>query len=331
MVTRAAIGQATRLFGSEVDYCLCTQGINAARVRKILEWADQPVEWWPISDDDNRVLARLLQEAGCRPENFGYWWKWFPERVRPDGPEWILDGDMVIVKKPDWYDKWILGTDLIRVSQDDAESPEIYGNYAHLVNTELMLYSGLISLPAGCRYMSVLEEILTICPLLKGHNGKTDMCEQGVIALTFQKLNATPVPLNEFPFCRAFQDFIDYGIQGDMGRAWGYHFGNSFVMKNPHFERMTAEGVIFSKPATTVAENFRWLGGFGQWGVPGWSMTDHATRVILTYAAGFKGKEVLEIGTSRGRLTAMLAALGCIVTTVDHIDRGAKTNLEGLS
>ena len=45
MITRAAIGQATRLFGSEVDYCICTQGIDADRVRSILEWASQPVEW----------------------------------------------------------------------------------------------------------------------------------------------------------------------------------------------------------------------------------------------------------------------------------------------
>ena len=38
-VTKAAIGQATRLFGSSVDYCLCTNDIDAARVRNILEWA----------------------------------------------------------------------------------------------------------------------------------------------------------------------------------------------------------------------------------------------------------------------------------------------------
>jgi hypothetical protein len=94
MVTRAAIGQATKLFGPEVDYCLCTQGIDAERARNILEWATQPVEWWPVSEEDNTQLAMLLDQAGCEPENFGYWWKWFPERVRPEAPEWILDGDM---------------------------------------------------------------------------------------------------------------------------------------------------------------------------------------------------------------------------------------------
>ena len=44
VVTRAAIGQATRLFGSTVDYCLCTCDIEAPRARSILEWASQPVE-----------------------------------------------------------------------------------------------------------------------------------------------------------------------------------------------------------------------------------------------------------------------------------------------
>ncbi len=48
-VTRAAIAQATRIFGSEVDYCLCTVGISAFRARTILEWAAQPVEWWPMT------------------------------------------------------------------------------------------------------------------------------------------------------------------------------------------------------------------------------------------------------------------------------------------
>jgi hypothetical protein len=90
-VTRAAIATATRLFGDQVDYCLCTRDIDAPRARRILSWATESVDWWPISPEDNAVLAERLDAAGCRPEQFGYWWKWFPERVRPDAPEWILE------------------------------------------------------------------------------------------------------------------------------------------------------------------------------------------------------------------------------------------------
>ncbi|MEI6697062.1 MAG: rhamnan synthesis F family protein [Bacteroidota bacterium] len=330
-ITRAAIGQATRLFGSEVDYCLCTQGIDADRVRSILEWASQPVEWWPISEMDNPLLAQFLTAAECEPKNFGYWWKWFPERVRPDAPEWILDGDMVITRKPDWFQKWAEGTDVVRVSQDDAEGPHIYGNYSSHVNLELMLYSGLVSLPPKCHYMSQMAEVLTIQPLLKGHNGKKDMSEQGVTAVTFQKLNAEPIPLYEFPFCRAFQDYIDFGLKGDQGLAWGYHFGNSFIMNNPHFERLTDAKTVFLKAESSLIEKFQWLGGQGQWGVPGWTMTDGCAEIILTHAAAFNGKSVLEMGTSRGRLSAMLASLGCNVTTIDHLDRGARENLHSMS
>ncbi len=330
-VTRAALGQATRLFGSEVDYCLCTQGIDAARARHILEWATQPVEWWPIAEKDNPELADLLKSAGCEPENFGYWWKWFPERVRPDAPEWILDGDMVITGKPDWYQKWVEGIDAIRLSQDDAESPHIYGQYSSHINLDLMLYSGLVSLPPKCFFMPQILGVLKIQPLIKGHNGKKDMSEQGVIAAAFQNLNALPIPLYEFPFCRAFQDYIDFGLKGDQGKVWGYHFGNSFVMKNPHFERLTNEKIIFSNAESGLIEQFQWLGGHGQWGVPGWTMPDGCVEIILDLAAGFKGKSVLELGTSRGRLSALLATIGCNITTIDRLDRGAGKNLQGLS
>src|SRR5690349_7006007 len=36
-ISRAAIGQATRLFGNRVDYCLCTNQIGVERVRSILK------------------------------------------------------------------------------------------------------------------------------------------------------------------------------------------------------------------------------------------------------------------------------------------------------
>jgi len=329
-VTRAAIAQATRLFGPAVDYCLCTQGIDAARVRAVLAWAAQPVEWWPVAADDNPALAGLLQAAGCPPERFGYWWKWFPERVRPEGPEWILDGDMVVTGRPVWLDRWITGNDPIRVSQDDRSNPAIYGRYAVHVDPAKQFYSGLVSLPPGLRYMSQFRDVLAVQPLAIPHNGCRDMCEQGVVAAAFQRCEVEPIPLHEFPFARAFEGFIDYGIQGDRGDAWGFHFGNAFCLKNPHFPRLVAEGVVFSQPDPDVHDRFEWLGGFGQWGIPGWTMPSDNARNVLARAAPFAGREVLELGTSRGRVTAMLATIGCRVTTVDHQDRGAAANLAGL-
>ena len=329
-VTRSAIGQATRLFGGRVDYCLCTQGIDGARVRSVLEWAAQPVEWWPVSANDNPSLAAFLQQAGCPPEKFGYWWKWFPERVRPDGPEWILDGDMVVTAAPPWFTAWAAGHDGVRVSQDDKQGPNIYGAYARLVDPSLKLYSGLVSLPPRCRYMPQMSQVLKRWPLALGHDGRRDMCEQGVVAAAFQALWATPIPLHEFPFGRAFQPHLDFGLAGDQGHGWGYHFGNAFRRDNPHYERLVAEGVVFSKGRGDVLERHHWLGGTGQWGLPGWTMPDGMARTIVSRATAFTGRAVLEVGTSRGRLTAMLAEQGCRVTTVDHVDRGAATNLSGL-
>lgn len=335
-ITTSAIAQATRLFGSRVDYCLCSQGIDAARARSILSGADQPVEWWPVSEHDNPGLAARLLEAGCPPERFGYWWKWFPERVRPEGPEWILDGDMVITAAPPWFEDWASGVDGVRVAQDDKEGPHIYGAYANRVDPALQLYSGLVSLPPGCHYLPAMLNLLSEQPLQAGHNGQQHMCEQGVVVAALQTFRPQPIPLHQFPFARAFQDHLDFGLAGDQGDAWGYHFGNAFRRRNRHYERLVAEGVVFGKPEENTPEGdpidrHLWLGGMGPWGIPGWTMTDAMARLILRHTARFAGHAVLELGTSRGRMTAMLAEQGCCVTTVDHVDRGAATNLQGLA
>jgi predicted O-methyltransferase YrrM len=332
-VTRSAIGQATRLFGARVDYCLCTNGIDAARARSMLDWATQPVEWWPLTRDDNPYLAKILEAVDCTPEHYGYWWKWFPERARAGAPEWILDGDMVITGIPPWFDAWTQGRDICRMTQDDRwPIEEMYGSYADRVDERQRLYSGLISLPPGLRYMDKIEAVLAAKPLASGHDGRRDLCEQGVVAAAFQEVGAAPIPLYEFPFGRAFEHILDYGLQGDRGVGWGYHFGNSFRRDNPHFDRLISEGVIFSRNDTpSTIERFTWLGGFGQWGVPGWTIPDGCAQIILQHARHFAGRRVLELGTSRGRLTSMLAAVGCCVTTVDRHDRGATQNLEGLN
>jgi hypothetical protein len=330
-VTRAAIAQATRLFGTAVDYCLVTEGIAAPRARNILAWADQAVEWWPVRAEDNQPLASHLVRAGCRPEHFGYWWKWFPDRVRPAGPEWILDGDMVITGQPDWFRAWREGRDVPRLAQDNR-SPlaEIHGRYADLVDPVTRFYSGLASLPPGLSPTQAFASVLMQRPLAHPHDGKTDMCEQGVVATAFHALGAQPIPLHEFPFGRAFEDFVDFGLEGDQGRVWGYHFGNAFRRANPHFERLSAAGVIFAQPSDDPYACFKWLGGEGPWGIPGWTTPYAHARNIANRARAWTGRRVLELGTSRGKLSAMLASVGCRVITVDHTDRGARQNLAGL-
>ena len=329
MVTRAAIGQATRLFGTSVDYCLCTNGLDAARVQWTLEWATQPVEWWPVTPEDNHTLATALIDADCAPQHFGYWWKWFPERVRPDAPEWVLDGDMVVIGRPAWFDAWLEGRDRLRLSQDDRwPRGEMYGRYGALVDPVLRFYSGLASLPPGLRYMDAVAEVLAEQPLDTPHDGVISMSEQGVIAVAFQRLGATPIPLHEFPFGRAFQNRLDHGLQGDLGRGWGYHFGAAFRAENHHFTTLQNSGAVLKlTQRPDVVARHAWLGAQSQWGLPGWSTADPMARLITDYARGYAGCQVLELGTSRGRLAAMLAALGCRVTTIDRHDRGAATNL----
>jgi hypothetical protein len=328
-VTRTALAMATRIFGDTVDYCLCTNDLEADRVRAILAAATQPVEWWPQDPLDNPRLAGYLLDAGCPPERFGYWWKWFPDRVRPNAPEWVLDGDMVLVDRPPWFTQWARGRDQCRISRDDARRhPEMYGQYAELVDHDLSIYSGLVSLPPHLDYIEALEDVLRRQPLRRPHDGCEDMDEQGVVAVTFQELGAATFPLAEFPFARAFEEDLDVGVDGAAIEPWGYHFGNSFRMANAHFDRMVAEGTLHAGVPNEGLGRFDWLANRGQWGVPGWSINRHGAQVIAQ--AGLGAGTVLELGTSRGHLSAILAAQGSTVVTVDHLDRGAKENLAGL-
>ena len=328
-VTRAAICQATRLFGDEVDYCLVTQGVGPERVREILSWAEQSVEWWPITDNDNSELAKVLNEAGCPKEDFGFWWKWFPERVRVNAPEWILDGDMVITGRPEWFDHWKEGKDPIRVSGNSEEV--LYGEYSALVDSKSKLYSGLISLPPKITYMKQVLDLLKIQPLKKNHDGRFNPSEQGVIVSVFQKMNAVPIPLYEFPFAQSNFAGLNYGLSKARDQVWGYHFARSFVMKNPHFEKLCSEGVIYSKSNVDAISKYHWLsGGAGQWGVPSWGMNLDSLKVLISRVNSLSPGKALELGTSRGRLAAILEEIGFKVKTVDHIDRGATINLKGL-
>jgi hypothetical protein len=248
-VTRAALAQATRLFGASVDYCLCTVDLSRRRAAAVAAWATQPVHWWPVRARDHAGLASALRRAGCPRDDFGYWWKWFPARVRPDAPEWILDGDMVVVDRPPWFDAWTAGTDPVRVAQSPGAPLEHYGEYAAQCDRDLMFYSGLVSLPPGVDLGAALLDVLRHQPLRPGHDGRRNMSEQGVVAAAAGALGAVPIPLHEFPFAVAGHAELTVGPTGPVGPVWGYHFGNAFRGPNEWFDRLTRAGIVFSADA----------------------------------------------------------------------------------
>jgi hypothetical protein len=316
----------------------------------------------------------MLAAAGCEPDHFGYWWKWFPERVRPRAPEWVLDGDMVVVGAPSWFPVWMSGQDPLRVTRDDRCKQ--YGEYAADVDLVLRLYSGLVSLPPNLRYMDEFLAMLRRQPLSQHHDGRANMSEQGVAASVFGRLGAVPIPLSEFPFANALKrslsrgpkvppsknrvpsalrrfplasavrkllkhrdharqyghgskSLLDGGAADD--RPWGYHFARAFVGRNQHFERLVADGAIYwQHDDPSPQKRCTWMRSRGQWGREGWSMHPACVDRVAALAEAYDDKPVLELGTSRGYLAAVLAGYGCRVVTVDHEDRGARRNLDGL-
>jgi len=83
---------------------------------------------------------------------------------------------------------------------------------------------------------------------------------------------------------------------------------------NPHFETLTQAGVIFSKPpisrfsklrlrvnlfgelARFLAERFVWLGNTGQWGIPGWAISDEIAIQIFKVAQAYDGQMCVRAG-----------------------------------
>ena len=332
-VTRSAIAQATRLFGNEADYCITTNNIKPERVRDILSWASQPVEWIPVSAKDNKPLAQILWQAGCREKNFGYWWKWFPTRVRPSAPEWILDGDMVITAKPKWFHLWKIGKDTLRVSQDSTVTTKThaYGEYAKQALNSFKLYSGIISLPPKLFFDKHMINFLKKYPLKKNHDGSMNMSEQGVVAAVFSKIGCIPIPLSEFPYAHAETIKCNYGKKKNTKNIWGYHFIRSFIRKSKTFFSLVEKQKIYwVSNRIGPIEKFSWLRNHGQNGNEGYSMHPFFVQKTYEIAKKFKNKDVLEIGTSRGYLAAIMNDIGCRVTTIDNMDRGALLNLQNL-
>jgi predicted O-methyltransferase YrrM len=307
-LVRASIAQATKLFGSSVDYCLCTtEMIDPMRARAILAWSEQPVEWWQVSSADNQVLDQYLTQRGYRSEDFGDWWQYFPERVRPSAPEWIIDSDVVILAKPVWFDAWMKGEDIVRVTDS--------------MRTMVC--------PPGLTYQ-------TDCLLQLAEIGPTQIntllaAFREQLLKIFGTKNAILMTKGEVP--------SEVDISQDLKSAWAIQFSNASGKTSDTFQHLVKENIIFSKVDDGLSQvnieqlvaRFEWLsGGTGQWGVPGWSMRNSYIPVLLQRATAFIGKSVLDLGTSRGRLPAMMSTMGCQVTTVDHQDRGAADNLRGL-
>lgn len=246
-IARSAIAQATRLFGKSVDYCLCTVDHDETRVRRLLEYSARPVEWWTVTSADHPQLAEALQAAGCPPEKFGRWWKWFPERARLRAPEWILDADLVITQVPPWFAAWRRGENVVRATEDDVWNVhEMYGDYADAGEKGARFCPGLVVVPPHFQYGKLMLDVLRCRPLKPGHDGRYSLAEQGVMAAALNSIHAAPIPLCEIPYARAFEAEMSSGSKSGPGEPWGYHFDRTMRGENRHFERLVKDEKIFA-------------------------------------------------------------------------------------
>jgi hypothetical protein len=304
-LTSLSISLATRLFGSSLDYCLCTtHQIDAARTRKILAQATQAVEWRQIDEKDNPALAAALHQHGLTGKDFGPWWRWFPERLRRDTPEIVISDDLLIWKMPLWLPQWRKGLAQILATRGESPVPGISGNTVTDFLEITRSFEGAIALPLQS---DISAQLIGTLSALKNPSQVQAHCysPSKIFGRALDQLAAGTISASDISAC----------APGNDGQKIG--FGPEETPGSVHEVETT--------------ECFRWLGGSVQWGIPGWTSNDYFMKSLAVFARDFAGQSVLELGTSRGKLAAVMATLGCSVTTVDHQDRGASKNLGGLA
>ena len=238
----------------------------------------------------------------------------------------VLDGDIVIVRQPPWFERWLAGEGEVRITADAR--CRAYGQYKDLIDAR-RLYSGLLAFPPRFDFQVRLLSVLRVRPLAAGHDGTRDVSEQGCVAAGLVADDVIAIPLDELPFGRAFEDSLDYGPHGRAGEPWGYHFGRSFTTENRHFTALVEAGEVFHRPGESSAvDRLAWLRPLRSPAGP--LASDPATaECVAQLASVYCGRSVLLIHPGRGYLAALMAERGCRVTALSPTPSHLRINLGG--
>lgn len=173
-----------KLYGDAFDYFVCYNSIQRRELKYLEKYNVSFIEQDPAS-------------LSCTPS--GVAWKLYPPRLRMESHELFIDNDLVLFKKLDKINQFLLSNSVIYTEGLFG----LYGNYKPHVSLRKFLNSGIIGIPPNFNFKAKIEAII------KPWNDYFD--EQGLVASIFSEFNGEKICISttEIAVCngRILPDF----------------------------------------------------------------------------------------------------------------------------
>lgn len=140
-------------------------------------------------------------------------WKLYPPRLKIETHEIFVDNDIIIFKNFKLLDEFLQNNNLIICTEGHKR---FYGNFSHLIKSEININTGFFCLPPFFDLKKELENFFHENPNIEITNHSDD---QGILMSIFQNFNFKIISNSIISICNPSLDFNPYKV----GKS-GIHF-----------------------------------------------------------------------------------------------------------
>lgn len=160
------------------------------------------------------ILKKLEVDLICQ-ENYACeikikpkdsFWKLYPPRLRLESHEIFIDNDLLIFKKFNLLEEFLVNEDLIICTEGHKR---FYGNFLKLIKTNNNINTGFFGLPPFFDLKNELNKFIE-------NQGNTEIKlhddDQGILMSIFQNYNIKTINTNTISICNPLLNFAPYKI-----------------------------------------------------------------------------------------------------------------------
>lgn len=183
-----------KIFGNAAAYVVCVNSIAVDTARAMTGDIPKTVRWRQVSRSDIPPFILKHLDKGM-PEEVG--WKFAPVRLYRDCHELALDNDCILWRLPEAMGQWLADPAGLLIAEDVCAG---FGQFAGRCYSGPR-NSGIHGLPPGLQLERVLQEELTVNPVLL----KSELDEQGLqIAALERSGNPYVINTQDVSICSVF-------------------------------------------------------------------------------------------------------------------------------